>query len=114
MSSAGERLLRSAKQARRIARGEAAPAEMYVPPEIDVRAIRHKVRLTQDDFASEFGFTVSQIRDWEQARYRPLGAERTYLMLIDRSPELVRNLLREARNEAVAADAAPKVPMRAM
>lgn len=102
MSKAGERLLRAAKQARAIARGEAPAAKVYVPPEIDVRGIRHRIGLTQDDFASEFGFSVSQIRDWEQARYRPLGSDRAYLLLIDRKPDVVRGLLKEVRQEAAA------------
>lgn len=104
MSNAGKRLLRAAGEARQIARGEKTPAKMHVPAEIDVRAIRGNLRMTQDDFASEFGFTVTQIRDWEQARHRPLGAMRAYLLLIDRSPDVVRELLNEARKSARLAE----------
>lgn len=114
MSKAGERLIKSALQARKIARGEAKPAKIYVPPEIDVRGVRHKLRLTQDDFASEFGFSVSQIRDWEQARFRPLGAERAYLMLIDKSPDVVRQLLRQVREEDAYMADSDDLEMRAM
>lgn len=99
MSIAGQRLIRSATQARRIARGEVEPARIHVPPEIDVKAIRHRLGLTQDDFASEFGFSVTQIRDWEQNRFRPLGHARAYLMLIERKPDVVRQLLREVQEE---------------
>lgn len=111
MSAAGKRLIKAAKEARQIARGDVKPAKMYVPAEIEVKAIRGKVGLTQDGFASEFGFTLSQIRDWEQNRYRPLGSDRAYLILIDRNPEVVRSLLREARMAAQAADceAAPEM-----
>jgi len=48
-----------------LARGEAEPARVHVPQEIDVRAIRSKTRLSQEAFASVLGFTVHQIRQWE-------------------------------------------------
>lgn len=79
-----------------VARGQSKPAKLYVPPEIDVKAIRQKLHLTQDDFANEFGFTIAQIRQWEQGRSRPLGAHRAYLMLIDSDPDAVRALLRRS------------------
>jgi putative transcriptional regulator len=53
--------------------------------------------LSQDDFAAEFGFTINQIRDWEQRRTRPLGALRAYLMIIKRNPQAVIDLLRSSR-----------------
>lgn len=112
MSKAGERLLKAARQARGVARGEVCATKVYVPPEIDVRGIRHKIGLTQDDFASEFGFSLSQIRDWEQLRYRPLGSDRAYLMLIDRKPDVVRRLLNEARQEAAAQPAECDEPLQ--
>jgi putative transcriptional regulator len=62
-----------------------------------VKQVRTKLRLSQDDFAAEFGFTVNQIRDWEQGRTRPLGALRAYLMIIKRNPQAVIDLLRSSR-----------------
>ena len=76
-----------------VARGRSAPAHLHVPVEIDVRDIRAKAGLSQDAFASTFGFTVHQIRQWEQGRHRPLGAMRAYLMAIERDHEMVISLL---------------------
>lgn len=86
-----------------IARGETKPARLYVPPEIDVKTIREKLALTQDDFASTFGFSVHQIHQWEQGRSRPLGAMRAYLLVIDRDPNAVIELLRSSRRTRKAA-----------
>lgn len=69
---------------------------MHVPPEMDVRAVRVKTGLSQDAFASSFGFTVHQIRQWEQGRNRPLGAMRAYLLVIDREPAVVQRALEAA------------------
>lgn len=79
-----------------VARGEVGVAKMHVPPEMDVRAVRAKTGLSQDAFASSFGFTVHQVRQWEQGRNRPLGAMRAYLLVIDRRPEVVREALEAA------------------
>jgi putative transcriptional regulator len=86
-----------------IARGEAEPEKLYIPPEIDVRAIRTKLKLSQEDFATLYGFTVNQIRDWEQNRSRPLGGVRAYLLIIDRDAKSVLKLLQEASAKQDAA-----------
>ena len=96
MSKIGSRLIQAAKEAAAIARGEKKAARCHVPADIDVRAIRHKIGVGQDEFASEFGFSINQIRDWEQQRSRPLGAMRAYLMIIDKDPERIRQLLKKA------------------
>jgi putative transcriptional regulator len=86
-----------------IARGELKPAKVFIPPEIDVPGIREKLGLSQENFASVFGFTVHQIRQWEQGRSRPLGAIRAYLMVIDKAPCEIRKILHakpEKRNAA--------------
>jgi putative transcriptional regulator len=85
-----------------IARGEAKPAKLHIPAEIDVRSIRAKLALSQDDFAALFGFTVNQIKDWEQGRSRPLGGVRAYLMIIDRDPKSVLALLRSITGKKAA------------
>jgi putative transcriptional regulator len=97
MSSTGKRLIEAAGEAALIARGEKEAARLYIPAEIDVRSVRQKFKLSQEDFASEFGFSVTQIRDWEQGRSRPLGGVRAYIMLIDRDGEAIRALLNNAK-----------------
>ncbi|HEX4158950.1 MAG TPA: helix-turn-helix domain-containing protein [Rhizomicrobium sp.] len=65
----------------------------HIPPEIDVRAIRKRMKLTQDAFAASFGFSVARLRDWEQGRTSPDSASRAYLLVIDRAPDAVREAL---------------------
>jgi putative transcriptional regulator len=85
-----------------IARGEAKPARLRIPAEIDVKAIRVKLALSQEEFAALFGFTVNQIKDWEQGRSRPLGGVRAYLMIIDREPKSVLTILRSLADKKAA------------
>ena len=37
---------------------------VHVPEQIDVRAIRTNLGMTQDEFASQFGFSVNTLRHW--------------------------------------------------
>ncbi|MGH7052009.1 MAG: helix-turn-helix domain-containing protein [Acetobacteraceae bacterium] len=103
MTKAFEKIAEGLTEALAVARGELKPARLYVPPEIDVKAIRRRTGLSQDTFASTFGFSVHQIRQWEQGRVRPLGAMRAYLLLIDRDPKTVIELLRGSRARRKAA-----------
>ncbi|MGJ3262930.1 MAG: helix-turn-helix domain-containing protein [Salinarimonas sp.] len=100
MSKAGQRLLDAAHEVAAIARGEMQPARVHLPADIDVKAIRGALGLSQEDFASSFGFTVNQIRDWEQGRSRPIGGVRAYLTIIRTDPSSVRRLLEETHRTA--------------
>jgi putative transcriptional regulator len=73
---------------------------VHVPADIDVKAIRRKLNMTQERFASAFGFPLSTVRDWEQGRARPETTARAYLLVISRQPELVEKTLHEAECEA--------------
>ena len=97
-----EKVAAGLKEVLAIARGEAKPAKLHLPARIDVKSIRAKLSLSQEDFAARFGFTIDQIKDWEQRRSRPLGGVRAYLMIIDRNPSIVLALLRP-RGEKKAA-----------
>lgn len=98
MSKRGSRILQGAKEALAIARGELDPATygVHVPPDIDVRALRQKLKLSQTAFARRFGFSAARIRDWEQGRSKPDGAVRAYLIVIERDPQAVDRALRAA------------------
>jgi putative transcriptional regulator len=96
MTTFGQDLIASAKEARAIARGEAEPGRAFSPPEVDVAAIRKRSGLSQDRFAKRFGFSAGAVRDWEQGRRRPDPAARTLLLVIDREPEAVDRALRAA------------------
>jgi putative transcriptional regulator len=78
-----------------IARGEADPAtyHVHVPAEIDVKAIRRKLGMSQAQFAASFGFALDAVQNWEQGRRRPEGAARAFLKVIEREPEAVRRAL---------------------
>jgi putative transcriptional regulator len=102
MPDAGSRILRSARQALAIARGEADPATyaVHVPEQVDVKRIREKLDMTQERFAATFGFSVASVRHWERRDRTPEGPARAYLLVIDRDPDAVRRALAGKGQEA--------------
>jgi putative transcriptional regulator len=91
-------ILRGLKEALAFAEGTADMSlyRVHIPPEIDVRAIRGRLGLTQQQFAIRFGFNINTLRHWEQGRRVPEGPTRAYLMVIDREPKAVEKALRIA------------------
>jgi putative transcriptional regulator len=76
-------------------RADAARYRVHVPAQVDVRAIRRRLKLTQAEFAAQFGFSVGTVRDWEQGRNSPEPTARMFLTVIDKRPEAVFEALSE-------------------
>jgi putative transcriptional regulator len=98
-----DKIAEGLNEALSIAQGETKPFKLHVPAEIDVRAIRKGLGMSQEEFGLEFGFTLDQIRNWEQARTRPTHGERTYLFLIAHKAKDIMRLRDEVRRKAHAA-----------
>ena len=56
----------------------------------DVRGLRKRLGLTQEEFAREFGLNIWTLRDWENHRREPEGPAQTLLKVIAQAPEIVR------------------------
>lgn len=61
-----------------------------------VKIIRRALRLTQEQFATQFGIPLGTLRDWEQGRKEPDQAARSYLLVIASAPDAVREALKRA------------------
>lgn len=59
----------------------------------NVRALRRKLNLTQEQFANIFQLSLGTVRDWEQGRNRSDHAARAFLKVIAYNPEMVRKAL---------------------
>lgn len=77
--------------ARQIASNPDAAPDMA--PEIDVRAIRRLVGMTQMEFAVAYEFSVRTVQEWERGAKRPSGPARTLLRAIKGDPEGLRRAL---------------------
>ncbi|MDE2489035.1 MAG: helix-turn-helix domain-containing protein [Alphaproteobacteria bacterium] len=69
---------------------------MHIPANVDVKALRRRLGLTQEEFAVRYGFTVGRIRDWEQGRTSPAASDRVLLTVLEKEPEAVKRALAAA------------------
>jgi putative transcriptional regulator len=97
-SKIADSIRRGLEEALAYAEGTAAPSHygIHIPTNIDVKMIRAKLDMTQEEFAGRFGFSINTLRHWEQGRRVPEGPTRAYLLVIDRDPEAVQRALRAA------------------
>ncbi|MGJ4898987.1 MULTISPECIES: helix-turn-helix domain-containing protein [unclassified Bradyrhizobium] len=67
--------------------GEEIPLAPAAP--LEVRDLRRRVHLTQQEFAAKLGVPVETIRNWEQGKRMPRGPARALLTVIAHAPETV-------------------------
>lgn len=85
----------------------AIPADLNDPEDFDVsvagvergamgrrfRILRHRLGMSQTEFAKAFGIPVANLRQYELARHMPPPAVRAYLKVIEAEPEVVRRVM---------------------
>ncbi len=60
---------------------------------VDVRQLRERLGLTQEQFALRFGLELDAVQNWEHGRREPDAAARSYLTVIENAPEAVQEAL---------------------
>ena len=68
---------------------------------VAVAGLRHRLGLTQDEFARRYRLPIGTVRDWEQGRSIPDAPARALLHAIDGEPELLARVL-GTRSDEVA------------
>lgn len=58
-----------------------------------VRALRRRLNLTQEQFAQRFHLALGTVRDWEQGRNQPDHAAQALLQVIAFAPDVVEQAL---------------------
>jgi putative transcriptional regulator len=59
-----------------------------------VRALRKKLKLTQQEFSARFHLPLGTVRDWEQGTHRPDKAAQILLTVIAKDPDAVARALK--------------------
>jgi len=95
MTTFGNELIQSMQEALGHARGENNGTILHKVDieDIDAKAIRSKLRLTQEQMALMLGTSVSGYRKWEQGARQPSGAARALLRVMDKEPQAVLRAL---------------------
>ena len=90
----GEELLQAVRD---IKAGKGRRLKVQVSP---VASIRHKMGISQADFAKLLGVSVRTLQDWEQGRRQPTGAARSLLTIATLHPKVLHQAFREMRKAA--------------
>ena len=65
----------------------------FVRASPDVRSIRERLGLSQEEFATRFHLSLRTVQEWEQRRRVPEGPARVLLQVIEREPEAAARAL---------------------
>ena len=90
-----DELLESLEEARDYFAGKPTKAVVHrvIPSQSDAREARHKLGLSQREFASFIGTAVGTVRKWELGTRQPSGAARTLIDVIKAEPKAVRRAI---------------------
>jgi putative transcriptional regulator len=95
----GERILEGLQEAvlwTQGKRGRSRTTVVRTAPDVDIRALRTRMGLSQAQFAARFGLPPATLKNWEQGRSRPDAPTRVLLAVIEKHPAVVESVLRQA------------------
>jgi putative transcriptional regulator len=69
--------------------GEKTGYKVSVPSDVDVKAIRKRLSMTQSRFSDTFGFSLDAVKHWEGGRRTPESSARAFLTVIAKNPSAV-------------------------
>lgn len=87
------KLVKSVEQMGAIMKGEDIPHRKTVLRSIDVKALRERTGLTQNDFSTMIGVSVKTLQNWEQGRREPEGPAKALLRVVEKEPKAVLSAL---------------------
>lgn len=100
MTNAFEQMMNGLSEVESFLGGNAERVRVHVPPSVDVKEIRGRLRMTQASFSETFGFSLDAVKHWEGGRRTPEVAARAYLTVIAREPDAVIRALQRKKEPA--------------
>jgi len=86
-------LMQSVKEGALILRGELPPASEFVHTSTDVKTIREKIGLSQQEFANLLRISKRTLEGWEQGHRKLTGPVRALLTIFKNAPQQAMNAL---------------------
>ncbi len=93
MSKAFESIKQGLDEAVDFSKGKKGKAVVHEFSPVDVKNIRHQVGMSQSEFASAFGISVSTLRHWERGDRTPHGPALVLLNVVAKEPKVVLDAL---------------------
>jgi putative transcriptional regulator len=80
-------LLESVREGGKIRRKDKAASRTFEFSDIDVREIREKIGLSQNEFSILIRVSVKTLQNWEQGRRKPMGPALALLTILKNDPK---------------------------
>ena len=93
MSEAFDSIKQGLKEAIEFAEGKRIGTKVFKPSEINVKALRQTIGMTQVEFAAAFGVSVGTLRQWERGNRTPRGPALVLLNLVHKAPHTILKVL---------------------
>ena len=87
------KLVASIKEAGEIKAGRKASSRIHEIKSPEIRSIREKLKVSQNEFALMIGVSVRTLQNWEQGRRKPEGPAKALLRIASRNPSAVLDAL---------------------
>lgn len=94
MSNAFSSIKQGLDEAIDLSEGKVGKAVIHEFSPLDVKAVRAQVGMSQSEFASAFGISVSTLRHWERGDRTPHGPALVLLNVVAKEPKAVLKALR--------------------
>ena len=93
MNKAFNSIKQGLEEAIEFSKGSLKEAVVHEFTSVDVKNIRIKIGMTQNEFASAFGISVSTLRHWERGDRTPQGPALVLLNVVAKEPKAVLKAL---------------------
>jgi putative transcriptional regulator len=88
-----DKLVASIKEAGEIKAGRKMPSRIFEIKSPDIKIIREKLNVSQNEFALMIGVSVRTLQNWEQGRREPEGPAKALLRIALKNPSAVLDAL---------------------
>ena len=95
MAKAFDSIKQGLNEALDYSKGKKTKAIVHEFKPIDVKNVRSKIGMSQNEFASAFGISVSTLRHWERGDRKPQGPALVLLNVVAKEPKVVLDALRK-------------------
>jgi putative transcriptional regulator len=89
MSSAFEEIQEGLQAAIAHAKGNNSKVILHKPHTVNVKKLRTKMDMTQQQFCAMFGIALGTLRHWEQGDRSPKGPALVLLNVVEKNPQAV-------------------------
>jgi len=88
-----DELHESVKEAGEIRSGQREPSRKFEYHTANIKTLRKKLNVSQEEFALLIGVSSKTLRNWEQGRRNPEGPAQALLRVVEKHPDAVFDAL---------------------